>query len=443
MDVSDDDDPMQRLSDDFSACLYKIASKARGPRINTHRFNTKFHKCRLFGPARDMLSRHIYYGICLDCRRAIKQYMMISARHPYTRRYAPSSFQLKEEEYRHLIFYNNAIHPFSMFTFHYEFVFMFVVMLQMIANPFCAMVFPGKNQILYWSFLPVNFFTTTMPPKVMKRANWTEEQLQAAIRAVQHNRLSQREAAQRYKIPRRTLRNHLKSGILNKKIGRSSVLTPEQEVQFSERIVRVCEIGMPLTPLLVRRSVYTFCIENNIPHPFDAAKGIADDSTDNIPVGMLRNIILQEKSRATPVETNKATKIQEKSQDLNKSFKELLPTPELFKLKENKAPRIKSLNYRAQMVTKDLFSPTSGKSKSTLSKKDKIRNEPIASSSKMLQRKGQKDILAENDSCYCFVCNKSEKLDMRRCVSCGTWSHEICIGFTKDDKDGYICVRCD
>lgn len=109
----------------------------------------------------------------------------------------------------------------------------------------------------------------------MKRANWTAEQLQVAINAVQDNRLSQREAAQSYNIPRRTIRNHLKSGVLNKKIGRSSIFTPNQEKQFSERIIRLCEIGMPLTPLLVRRSAYKFCVENNIPHRFNAAKGVA------------------------------------------------------------------------------------------------------------------------------------------------------------------------
>ena len=39
------------------------------------------------------------------------------------------------------------------------------------------------------------------------RANWTEAQLQEAFKAVQ-NGASQREAAIKYKIPRRTLRNH-------------------------------------------------------------------------------------------------------------------------------------------------------------------------------------------------------------------------------------------
>lgn len=49
-----------------------------------------------------------------------------------------------------------------------------------------------------------------------KRALWTEDNLVAAMRAVR-NGTSSYQASSQYGIPRRTLRNHLKSGVLKKK----------------------------------------------------------------------------------------------------------------------------------------------------------------------------------------------------------------------------------
>ncbi|KAG5891238.1 hypothetical protein JTB14_004353 [Gonioctena quinquepunctata] len=49
-------------------------------------------------------------------------------------------------------------------------------------------------------------------------AECSEEQLQAALAAIRNNE-SQRSVAQRFGIPRRTLRNHLRSGKNNKMFG--------------------------------------------------------------------------------------------------------------------------------------------------------------------------------------------------------------------------------
>lgn len=46
---------------------------------------------------------------------------------------------------------------------------------------------------------------------------------------------------------------------------------------------------------------------------------------------------------------------------LNRSFKELLPTPELFTIKNKRNDRKKSLNYKAQAVTKHPFPSLSPK----------------------------------------------------------------------------------
>lgn len=113
-----------------------------------------------------------------------------------------------------------------------------------------------------------------MAQEIKKRALWTADQLTSAMLAVQGGS-SQRDAAERFGIPRRTLRNHLQSGKAHKKLGRPSTLTDEQEREFSNRIIRLCEIGLPLTPSLVRRQAYKFCENNNIRHPFNVAKQVA------------------------------------------------------------------------------------------------------------------------------------------------------------------------
>ena len=72
--------------------------------------------------------------------------------------------------------------------------------------------------------------------------------------------MSQRDAAENLKIPRCTLRNHIKSGITKKTLGRKSVLTVEQE----QDLVRRCsEAGMPITVPMIGRYVYQFLAKNN------------------------------------------------------------------------------------------------------------------------------------------------------------------------------------
>ena len=102
-----------------------------------------------------------------------------------------------------------------------------------------------------------------------KRAEWTEEQMEKAVRAV-NNGSSVNKASKDYRIPRRTLRNHLKSGKTSRKLGRNSVLTTEQEQELCSRIFRLADVGMPITGKLIRRSVFSYCEENNITHSFNA-----------------------------------------------------------------------------------------------------------------------------------------------------------------------------
>ncbi|CAB3233470.1 unnamed protein product [Arctia plantaginis] len=102
-----------------------------------------------------------------------------------------------------------------------------------------------------------------------KRALWSEDDLIAAVRAVQRGTLSTYKAAERYKVPRRTIRNHLQSGSLKKSLGRKPILNDEEEAQLVQRIIRYSEMGLPVTPRILRRLVYKYCEQNNIKHNFN------------------------------------------------------------------------------------------------------------------------------------------------------------------------------
>jgi len=104
--------------------------------------------------------------------------------------------------------------------------------------------------------------------KRTKRAPWTEDMLTKALTAVKDG-MSQRDAAEQFHIPRRTLRNHIKSGIARKTLGRKCVLTQDQEEDLVSRIIRYSEVGMPVTVRMLGRYVYQFCEENNITTPFN------------------------------------------------------------------------------------------------------------------------------------------------------------------------------
>lgn len=107
-----------------------------------------------------------------------------------------------------------------------------------------------------------------------KRAQWSVEDLEAAMDAVQNGMATYR-AATTFNIPRRTLRNHLDSGSTCKRLGRPPVLTDAQEDELVRRIGRLCDVGMPLTPKILRKNVYAFVKEAAIKHPFSIRKEIA------------------------------------------------------------------------------------------------------------------------------------------------------------------------
>ena len=107
-----------------------------------------------------------------------------------------------------------------------------------------------------------------------KRASWTESNLLLALNAIQAG-CSQRVAAKQFKIPRRTLRNHLQSGNKKKRLGRGAVLTDQQEKELCSRITHFSDIGLPVTSKMIKMYVFEFCKLNKIANPFSVEKGAA------------------------------------------------------------------------------------------------------------------------------------------------------------------------
>lgn len=106
------------------------------------------------------------------------------------------------------------------------------------------------------------------------RAKWSEDMMEEALQLLRMGH-SQESVSQRCGIPRRTLRNHLKSGSTKRVLGAKPILTEQQENDLAEKIIRFAQRGFPLTSKVLRRSVYKFCERLNIQHKFNKDKQLA------------------------------------------------------------------------------------------------------------------------------------------------------------------------
>lgn len=161
---------------------------------------------------------------------------------------------------------------------------------------------------------------------------------------------------------------------------------------------------------------------------------------------------------------------------LNNNFHDLMPTPKIAR-KKTRVNR-KSINYRASIVTKQLFhdyeesckdpkkqgkavapsargtmvvqhqtaktcKPAKGKnlkqitSKSVNKKQNGIKHKVSAKCDKGAKR------AKISDSWYCIVCKEDKQLSMAKCSRCEAWFHNECIGLESDDDDDFVCPYCE
>ncbi|XP_030749945.1 uncharacterized protein LOC115877771 [Sitophilus oryzae] len=105
----------------------------------------------------------------------------------------------------------------------------------------------------------------------------------------------------------------------------------------------------------------------------------------------------------------------------------LLPTPD-FSIKKQLTPRRKAVNYKAQVLKRDLFS-------------EKSSSQRILQSSKPRSTKKTENV-EDLSSWMCSVCGVARVEDMRQCSTCKKWVHEDCVGLTTKDRDEFECPNC-
>lgn len=105
------------------------------------------------------------------------------------------------------------------------------------------------------------------------RAAWSEEDLKRAVSLVIVNGKSNVQASKKFGIPLETLRRKVliarAGGGVQKKLGRPTVMSAEDENQLAVLILQMESQLYGLSPVEVRRVVYQYCVKNNIQNDFN------------------------------------------------------------------------------------------------------------------------------------------------------------------------------
>ena len=107
-----------------------------------------------------------------------------------------------------------------------------------------------------------------MPRKINRKNKWSDEQLKAAVEAVNRGDLKPHGAAVKFGVPSSTLYDHLKGKSQKRYGGQPTVLSNTEE----KEIVRICEIlqeyGFPLTKDIVGGIIRDYLRDCERPNPF-------------------------------------------------------------------------------------------------------------------------------------------------------------------------------
>lgn len=195
-----------------------------------------------------------------------------------------------------------------------------------------------------------------MSPRKKRGESWSEDDLKVALRAVRKGKLSQRAISLKYNIPRRTLRDHIKTGQDVKRMGRKPVLTEAQENDLCGRIKRFAKIGIPLTPKFIKKQAFLFCERFDIKHTFNCTKRIA--GADWLRQFLKRNPSISKRKPQilNPARAQKLNKpiVQEHFQNIRKLYDQLdiLQHPERLYNMDEKGCRITVHNQHTVLAEK-------------------------------------------------------------------------------------------
>lgn len=88
-----------------------------------------------------------------------------------------------------------------------------------------------------------------------KNGNWTDEQLRCAMAAVDNGK-TMKKAAEENIIPYSSFRDHCYGKTRSRKRGVHGVLTPEEEQEIVDYLVKMCDMGCGLSPSALKMKVY-------------------------------------------------------------------------------------------------------------------------------------------------------------------------------------------
>lgn len=61
----------------------------------------------------------------------------------------------------------------------------------------------------------------------------------------------------------------------------------------------------------------------------------------------------------------------------------------------------------------------------------------------MFVEKKPKDDIKHPRDWYCYLCDTTDMLNMRKCSNCNVWVHDDCLGLTELDEEEFVCIKCE
>ncbi|XP_072377872.1 uncharacterized protein [Diabrotica undecimpunctata] len=114
-----------------------------------------------------------------------------------------------------------------------------------------------------------------MPFKRKRSTNkfsWTDDQMQAALKAIEERRYGLTEAARQFNIPVTTLQNRVSRGFYKGRLGANTLFSNEQEEEMSRHLLTLSKIFYGLTPIQLRKEAFAYAEKLNLKHSFNREK---------------------------------------------------------------------------------------------------------------------------------------------------------------------------
>ncbi|KAK3612125.1 hypothetical protein CHS0354_031199 [Potamilus streckersoni] len=105
---------------------------------------------------------------------------------------------------------------------------------------------------------------------------YTTEELKYAVSSVKQKRLTITQAYREFKVPRKTVEDHVKGKVQEKAPGRSPILTTNEESSMVNYMKYSAQQGFPLTRKIARQYVITIMKQNGRQSLFNMNKGPSD-----------------------------------------------------------------------------------------------------------------------------------------------------------------------